>query len=90
MCGASAAAMLHYDYAARTAWLDSLSTDPVPGTWVLCAGHADTLRVPSGWRLIDQRPLAPAGSAAKSAPAMSIPSAPVARSELGYRPPLAV
>ena len=96
MCGASAVATLHYDYEARTAWLDSMSPDPVPGTWAVCAGHADTLRVPSGWRLIDQRPLAPVAAMsamsapAMSAPAVSIPSVPAARSELGYRPPLAV
>ncbi|HVA42693.1 MAG TPA: DUF3499 family protein [Acidimicrobiales bacterium] len=76
MCGASAGATLHYDYQARTAWLDSLGADTVPGAWSVCAGHADTLRVPSGWRLIDQRP--------------SAALAPLGRSELSYRPPLAV
>jgi len=95
MCGASAAATLYYDYEARTAWLDSMSPETVPGTWAVCARHADTLRVPSGWRLIDQRPPAPVGTgvgtgAAMSARARSIPSVPMARSELGYRPPLAV
>ncbi|HVA44092.1 MAG TPA: DUF3499 family protein [Acidimicrobiales bacterium] len=91
MCGTSAAATLYYDYEARTAWLDSMSPDPVPGTWAVCASHADTLRVPSGWRLIDQRAPAPAGTvAAMSALALSVPSAPIGRSEQGYRPPLAV
>lgn len=54
-CGARAEATLRYDYGQRTAWLADSEPDPAPGVWPLCAAHADTLRVPEGWELIDER-----------------------------------
>ena len=62
-CATPAVASLRYDYAQRTAWLE----DPGPGAliigaWPLCAVHADGLRVPSGWTLIDNRRLEPLGA----------------------------
>lgn len=62
-CGAAARAALHYDYAARTVWLEDLSSVPEPGAWPICPSHADTLRVPSGWRLVDTREEAGGGAA---------------------------
>lgn len=62
-CGAPAEASLHYDYAQRTAWLDDLGPGPlVPGAWALCGAHADGLRVPDGWTLLDNRRLEPLGA----------------------------
>jgi uncharacterized protein DUF3499 len=53
-CGATAAAILTYDYATRTAWLDPLG-EPILGAWSVCAAHADGLKVPVGWGLHDRR-----------------------------------
>jgi hypothetical protein len=74
VCGSAAQAALHYDYDKRTVWLEPLGADLVPGAWSICAAHAEALRVPSGWELVDRRP-APPGSAQ---PAVC------------FRPPLAV
>jgi hypothetical protein len=82
MCGGASAAVLHYDYALRTAWLDSLSGELAPGAWAICAPHAEGLKVPSGWTLVDRG--APAALSAKANHDSR------AHSEVGYRPPLAV
>lgn len=56
-CGAPAMAMLTYEYATRTVWLDRPGEEPSPGsTWGLCGPHADGLRVPVGWACNDRRP----------------------------------
>lgn len=54
-CGASEEAALRYDYAERTVWLSPPDPEPVPGVWPLCGTHADGLKVPEGWRLVDER-----------------------------------
>ena len=56
-CSAPADVALRYDYAERTVWLEQLITDPDPGVWGLCTGHADGLTVPHGWDRQDRRPL---------------------------------
>ena len=48
-------AVLTYDYAERTAWLDDLGGAPGGTTWLLCLNHADSLKVPVGWALEDRR-----------------------------------
>jgi hypothetical protein len=53
-CGAPPAAILTYDYATRTAWLDPPS-EPILGAWSICITHADGLKVPVGWGLVDRR-----------------------------------
>jgi uncharacterized protein DUF3499 len=53
-CGASPAATLTYDYATRTAWLDSLGEAGL-GAWTVCAVHAEATTVPVGWGLHDRR-----------------------------------
>ncbi len=53
-CGAPAAAILTYDYATRTAWID-VPGEPSLGAWSICAAHADGLKVPVGWGLHDRR-----------------------------------
>ena len=51
-CGAPTAARLTYDHGAATAWVDDPGGD---GGWSLCAAHADRLRLPTGWTMVDQR-----------------------------------
>jgi hypothetical protein len=56
-CGAPAAAILTYDYANRTVWLEAPG-EPIEGAsaaWFVCATHADGLKVPVGWGLHDRR-----------------------------------
>lgn len=81
MCGGTPAAALHYDYAASTVWLDPMTDELVSGAWSICAAHAERLRVPAGWTLVDRR---------VSAAVSPLPAADRPRSEVGYRPPLAV
>jgi hypothetical protein len=66
-CSGDAVASLGYDYRARTVWLDAC-LDPDPSRHDLCQGHADRLRVPTGWRLHDRRGAVP-DSLAMPAPA---------------------
>ncbi len=58
-CGQPAAAILRYDYATATVWLDPAGDDPRASTLGMCAVHADTLRVPLGWTCEDRRDTAP-------------------------------
>jgi len=51
-CGAPTAARLTYDHAAAKAWVDDPGGE---GGWSLCASHADRLRLPTGWTMVDQR-----------------------------------
>jgi hypothetical protein len=59
-CSVSATATLTYDYANRTAWVESLGNEAHPMQYDLCGGHADHLRVPNGWALQDRRQRYPA------------------------------
>jgi hypothetical protein len=54
-CSRAAAASLSYDYRARTAWIDELPPATEPHRYDLCAPHADGMRLPVGWELIDSR-----------------------------------
>ena len=57
MCAARSEACLRYDYSERTVWLDEVGhLPPEPGVWTVCATHADSMRVPQGWTLVDRRP----------------------------------
>jgi uncharacterized protein DUF3499 len=53
-CDRIAGATLRYDYRARMVWLDE-DGEPHPSRHDLCLTHAERLRVPDGWRLIDRR-----------------------------------
>jgi hypothetical protein len=55
-CSAPSEATLRYDYSARTAWLGAPEAERDPAVWPLCGHHADSLRVPEGWTLLDERP----------------------------------
>jgi hypothetical protein len=57
-CGASATAVLTFQYATRTVWLLD-PADPEPSAIDLCARHADGLRPPRGWTAHDRRTGAP-------------------------------
>lgn len=54
-CHEAATTTLSYDYAQGTVWLDHLADEPHPMTHDLCGRHADTLSVPRGWVLRDDR-----------------------------------
>lgn len=54
-CAEVATATFVYDYEARTTWLDGLAGERHPMAYDLCSAHADGLRVPRGWRLVDRR-----------------------------------
>ncbi len=54
-CGDPATATFGYDYAERTVFLDPLAEEAHPASYDVCRRHADTLKVPNGWQLIDQR-----------------------------------
>lgn len=51
-CGGPTAARLTYDHQGATAWVDNPGGD---GGWPLCGTHADRLRVPTGWTMVDRR-----------------------------------
>jgi hypothetical protein len=46
---------LTYDYVERMAWLDDTTVESEGDRWALCAGHAETFRVPRGWTCRDRR-----------------------------------
>lgn len=50
-----AVATLSYRYSSSEAWLTDLTEEPDPSTHDLCPHHADQMRVPVGWTLIDDR-----------------------------------
>ena len=55
-CSENAAALLSYDYAEATVWLDDRLGAP---GHALCGGHADKFTPPVGWVLVDRRNGAP-------------------------------
>ena len=57
-CNVTATSTLTYDYSGQTVWLESLDPEAHPMRYDLCGEHADHLRVPNGWVLQDQRPIA--------------------------------
>jgi hypothetical protein len=46
---------LTYVYAHQSVWLDVLADERDPHAYDLCRRHADRVRVPSGWHLLDRR-----------------------------------
>ena len=54
-CAEPATATLTYQYADRSVWLDFLSDERDPHAYDLCRRHADRLRAPSGWAIVDRR-----------------------------------
>jgi hypothetical protein len=42
-------------YADKTVWVRDLLVDRDPNLLDLCAGHADALTPPRGWRVVDER-----------------------------------
>ncbi|MDO5676992.1 MAG: DUF3499 domain-containing protein [Propionibacteriaceae bacterium] len=64
-CGAPAVATLTYVYADSTAVLGPLALAAEPGTYDLCARHAERTSAPRGWEIIKL----PLNGAAPAAPA---------------------
>jgi hypothetical protein len=62
-CNVSASATLVYDYSGSTAILEPLNPEAHPMHYDLCTAHADALRVPKGWALVDHRSRYPAAIA---------------------------
>jgi hypothetical protein len=64
-CARTASVSLVFDAVGREVWLDAVAdgdADPVSGSQaqLLCPGHAEALRVPVGWAVVDRRsPLTP-------------------------------
>lgn len=56
-CGRTARATLTYAYADSIVWLQDLAPEGHPMIHDLCEAHADTVRVPRGWELRDERRL---------------------------------
>lgn len=50
-------ATLAYAYSDGVVWLEDLAPEAHPMVHDLCDLHADTVRVPRGWELRDQRTL---------------------------------
>src|SRR6185312_4796648 len=55
-CHELASTTLSYDYGNASVWLEPLAPEAHPMVHDLCDHHADTLSVPRGWVLRDQRP----------------------------------
>ncbi len=55
-CGGPAAAVMSFEYAERSVWLDDLDRPVEPGVgYALCARHADRITPPLAWTLTDRR-----------------------------------
>lgn len=54
-CSAVAVVTLTYEYRASQVWLDELSPERDPHDYDLCRRHAEQLKVPLGWHLLDRR-----------------------------------
>ncbi|MFM7070095.1 MAG: DUF3499 family protein [Actinomycetes bacterium] len=54
-CDRVAVATLGYAYADGVVWLEDLAPEAHPMVHDLCRMHADTVRVPRGWELRDER-----------------------------------
>lgn len=55
-CSASAVVTLTYEYRSSQVWLDELTAERDPHAYDLCGRHAEQLKVPLGWHLLDRRP----------------------------------
>jgi hypothetical protein len=54
-CAVEAAATCSFHYPLQQLWISPLSVDPQPGSYDLCADHADRFVAPLGWSLTDLR-----------------------------------
>ncbi|MGH2662244.1 MAG: DUF3499 family protein [Actinomycetota bacterium] len=54
-CGRPAEVSAGVRYAERVAWLGDLVPERDPNLLDLCTEHADRLRPPRGWRVVDDR-----------------------------------
>ncbi|MFI5044489.1 MAG: DUF3499 family protein [Acidimicrobiales bacterium] len=54
-CGGSAVATLSYAYSDGVVWLEDLAPEAHPMVHDMCRMHAETVRVPRGWELRDER-----------------------------------
>lgn len=54
-CSRPASASLSYRYAEQRVWVGTLEPAEGESQHCLCGAHADRLRVPEGWELVDLR-----------------------------------
>jgi hypothetical protein len=54
-CSEPACATLTYVYSISRAWLDELLDERDPHAYDLCQRHADRVKPPHGWQLLDRR-----------------------------------
>ena len=54
-CGNHAIATLSYQYSSRTVWLEDLHPEPHPANHDLCTRHAERMKPPNGWQMVDRR-----------------------------------
>ena len=54
-CSREGAATCSFHYPLQQVWISPLSDDPQPGSYDLCAEHADNFVAPLGWTLTDLR-----------------------------------
>jgi Protein of unknown function (DUF3499) len=54
-CAEPAVVALTYQYGRSHVWLDQLPAERDPHAYDLCGGHAASLSVPLGWKLVDRR-----------------------------------
>lgn len=73
-CGREAEVCITYDAVACQVWLDPISVSPAGGQ-PLCAAHAQGLRAPRGWVVLDRR----TSQASLMTPAVEPPPRPAAR-----------
>lgn len=54
-CAVEASATCTFHYPLQQVWISPLADDPQPGSYDLCADHADRFVAPLGWSLTDLR-----------------------------------
>jgi uncharacterized protein DUF3499 len=54
-CAGEAVATCTFNYPERQVWIGPLTFDPQPGSYDLCAHHADGFIAPVGWEITDLR-----------------------------------
>jgi hypothetical protein len=83
-CGEAATAMLSFQYASSTVWLDDLGPKE-PSTIDLCGRHADRLAAPKGWTGHDRRAATLAAADREHPPAPAPGPTPADRQPEGVR-----
>jgi hypothetical protein len=87
-CNDQAAASLSFRYETRQVWMTGPVADGTGTRYELCAYHADTLTVPNGWHVVEERDAARRSGRTRTRPAAR-PQARPPMTEPEPRPPAA-